>query len=118
MPYDDSWRDHYDAWKLRSPDEQYGYYDDEPELDCEHEHYDIDVCTGRAECDSCFKSWYLSPEEIDQYQEDCEREEHRHRRREFWRKLTYPIRWPLFRALERIWPRKAHRVLLDEEIPF
>lgn len=124
MPWnDDSWRDSYDAWKLQSPDDDYDDYN--PEQDCEHEHYEIDVCTGRAECVECSKSWYLSGEEIDaeldrqaNYQDECEREDRRQRRQEFWRKLTYPIRWPLFRLLDRIWPRKACRVLYDEEIPF
>lgn len=46
-------------------DDYYDYDDYDPERDCEHEHYEIDVCTGRAECDSCPKSWYLSSEEID-----------------------------------------------------
>ncbi|MGR4927233.1 hypothetical protein ACIPUD_10505 [Bradyrhizobium sp. CAR08] len=112
MPYDD--------------DYDYGHDDDyDAERDCEHEHYDIDVCTGRAECESCSKSWYLTSEEVDaeldrqaNYQDAIEREERRRRRREFWRKLTYPIRWPIFRLLERVWPRRALVVLTDDEVPF
>lgn len=121
MPWnDDSWRDSYDEWKLRSPYDEY----DEPEP-CDHEHYEIDICTGRAECDYCSKSWYLSAEEIDaeldrqaNYQDEMDREGRRNRRRAFWRWLTYPIRWPIFRILEKVWPRKACSVLLDEEVPF
>jgi hypothetical protein len=101
------------------------YYDDyenyDPERDCEHENYDIDVCTGRAECDQCSHSWYLSSEEIDaeldrqaRYEDDMDREN----RRQWWRDLTYPVRMFAFRVLERIWPRKAGSVLHDDEIPF
>lgn len=117
----------YDQWKTTDPRDYYEDEEDEynPERDCEHENYEIDVCTGRAECDQCSKSWYLSAEEIDaeldrqaNYHEDCEREERRQRRLVFWRKLTLPIRWPIFRMLERIWPRKSLVVLTDDEIPF
>ncbi|UFX42017.1 hypothetical protein HAP47_0022255 [Bradyrhizobium sp. 41S5] len=109
-------------------DEDYDYgYDDayDSERDCEHEHYEIDVCTGRAQCEYCSKSWHLSAEEIDaeldrqaNYQEECEREERRRRRREFWRKLTLPVRWPIFRLLERVWPRNSLSILTDDEISF
>lgn len=113
----------YDQWKTTDPADYYDDYD--AEIECEHEHYEIDVCMGRAECDYCSKSWYLTSEEIDAeldrqatYHEDCERWERQQRRRELWRKLTLPIRWPLFRLLERIWPRKSLVVLTDDEIPF
>ncbi len=113
---DDSWRDSYDEWKLRSP---YDDYDEDPE--CDHENYEIDVCTGRASCDQCSHYWYLSSEDIDaecerqaRYQDDMDREE----RRRWWRDRTYPVRMFFFRILERVWPRKAHKVLDDEEIPF
>lgn len=84
----------YDQWKT---DSGYDERDDDyyAEAECEHEHYEIDVCTGRAECDQCSKSWYLDSDEIDaelerqaNYQDECEREDRRQRRREFWRKLT------------------------------
>ncbi len=104
----------------------YDNYDDyDPEIDCNHEHYEIDVCTGRAECDYCSKSWYLSIDEIDaeldrqaNYHQEFEREERRQRRHKLWRKLTFPIRWPLFRLLERVCPRKSLSILTDDEIPF
>lgn len=117
----------YDQWKTRDPNEPYSDYDEDydAERDCCHEHYEIDILTGRAECDYCSRSWYMSAEEIDaeierqaSYHEGCEREERRQRRQEFWRKLTLPIRWPIFRLLERVWPRKALKVLADDEIPF
>jgi hypothetical protein len=113
----------YDQWKCSDPNEPYSDYDEEydAERDCEHDQYEIDVCTGRAECDSCSKSWYLSNEEIDaeldrqaRYHDDMDREE----RRQWWRDRTYPVRMFVFRVLERIWPRKALSVLEDDEIPF
>ena len=119
---DDSWRDGYDEWKLRSP---YDDWDDseeyDSERDCEHENYQIDVCTRRAECEQCSHSWYLSDEEMNaeldrqaRYHDDMEREE----RRQWWRHKTYPVRMFFFRVMERIWPRKACSVLTDDEIPF
>ena len=103
-------------------EEDYDAYDDyDPLLDCEHENYEIDVLTHRAECDQCSHSWYLTSEEIDReldrqanYYDDMMREERRQR----WRDLTYPIRMFFFRVLERVWLRKAGSVLHDDEIPF
>lgn len=104
------------------PEDEYGY---DPSSDCEHDDYDIDVCMGRASCNCCSKVWYLDSSEIDaeldrqaNYQEECEREDRRQRRHEFWRRLTLPIRWPIFRLLERVWPRRSLSVLTDDEIPF
>lgn len=112
---DDSWKDGYDAWKLASPDDEY----DEPE--CYHDDYDVDILEGRAHCNLCLESWYATEEEVRrqiehqaEYDAWCRKQE----RREFWRRLTLPVRWPVHWLLERIWPRKAHHVLLDEEIPF
>jgi hypothetical protein len=106
----------YDQWKTTDPND-HGYYDDDeydPELDCEHDDYDIDVCLGRASCNCCSKTWYLDNQQIDaeldrqaNYHAECEREDCRQWRREFWRKVTLPIRWPVFRLLERLWPRKS-----------
>ena len=87
----------YDQWKCHDPNEPYGDYDEDydPERDCEHEHYEIDICTGRAECDYCPHSWYMTSKEIDaeidrqaRYQEDMKREN----RRQWWRDKTYPAR--------------------------
>lgn len=113
----DAWKDSYDSWKLASPDD-YNSNIDEP---CYHEHYSANV-EGIATCDECGERWMLTADEIELerintavYDEMMRREE----RRQFWRKLTYPIRWPVFRLLEAIWPRKASRVLYDDdEIPF
>lgn len=114
--HDDSWRDSYDAWKLASPDDD---YDDDPE--CDHDDYDVDILEGRARCNRCSESWHVTEEEvqrqIEHQRQYCEWED-RENRREFWRRLTHPIRWPIFRLLERIWPRKACNVLTDDEIPF
>lgn len=123
------WRHDRDQWKTRSPDDErfqfypydYGEEEREPEDDCTHEDYERDILTGRATCNSCDHHWYLSDERVladmgreAQYDEWQRRQD----RREFWRRLSYPIRWPIFRVLERVWPRKACSVLLDDEIPF
>jgi hypothetical protein len=113
---DDSWRDSYDEWKLRSPYDEY----DDPEP-CDHEDYEINIVDGRCWCDRCGEVWNASDEEIArqiQHEAEYHEWEKRQRRREFWRRLTYPIRWPIFRLLERIWPRKVGSVLYDDEIPF
>src|SRR5882724_3849369 len=106
----------YDDWEL-----DYEEYD--PERDCEHEHYEIDVCTGRAECDYCSKSWYLSSEEIDaeldrqaNYHEEMERED----RRQWWRDLGYRLLHPLmsihWSLCKRGWFRG--RQMNNDDIPF
>lgn len=103
----------YDAWKLASPD-------DERDEECWHEEYEIGL-DGRARCDRCGYSWWATSEQIESqrrlmadYDAYCAREE----RREYLRRLTAPIRWPIYRLLERIWPRKSVAVLSDDEIPF
>ncbi len=109
----------YDQWKCTDPNDR-GYYDDDaPE--CDHEEYEADILTGRAECCMCGHSWYQTNEEIEReielqarYQDDMEREE----RRQWWRDRTYPVRMFLHRVLMRIWPRKSLSVLHDDEIPF
>lgn len=117
---DDSWRDGYDAWKLRSPYEDEPY-EDEPDEECHHDEYESDILTGRASCCHCPHSWWQTEVEIKSEIEriraydEWQREQNR---RERWRRLTYPIRRPIFRLLERLWPRKACSVLYDEEIPF
>ncbi len=114
--HDDSWRDSYDEWKLRSPYEEYD--NSEP---CDHEDHEINILDGRAWCPRCGEAWNASSEELAaQFRHEAEYYDWQLRelRREFWRKLTYPIRWPIFRLLERVWPKKACKVLLDEEIPF
>lgn len=122
MPwYDDSWKDGYDAWKLMSPDQERGYYDGEPGEECDHDDYEADILTGRATCNMCGHSWYQTQDEIEREiahireYDEWQREE---RRREFWRWLTYPIRWPIYRAMNRLWPRQSLAVLSDDEIPF
>lgn len=102
----------YDQWKTDS-----GYHERE---ECWHEQFDIDL-DGTAHCEMCDETWRASADEIRvhrnrqaEYDSWCRKQE----RREFWRRITLPIRWPLFRLLDRIWPRKALSVLLDEEIPF
>jgi hypothetical protein len=106
----------YDQWKCSDPNEP--YYD-EPE--CDHEEYESDILTGRAECCRCGYYWYQTTEEIERdierqarYQKDMDREN----RRQWWRDKTYPVRMFFFRLLERVWPRKALSVLHDDEIPF
>jgi hypothetical protein len=117
MPWnDDSWRDSYDSWKLASPDD----YCDDPDP-CDHEDYEINIVDGRCWCHKCGEVWHASKEEISlqiQHEAEYHEWERTQQRREFWLKLTRPIRWPIFRLMERIWPRHATRVLDDGEIPF
>ena len=116
---DESWKDSYDSWKLRSPDEEYGYYEPEP---CDHEDHETNILDGRCWCPRCGEVWHATNEEIYrqiQHEAEYHEWERRQARREFWRKLTFPIRWPIFRLLERFWPRKATKVLTDsDDIPF
>ena len=102
----------YDQWKTES-----GYLERD---ECCHEEYEIDM-EGRAHCEMCSQTWWASEAEMAgqrerqiEYDSWCREEE----RREFWRKLTLPIRWPIFRLLEKVWPRKSLTVLTDDEIPF
>lgn len=121
MPWhDDSWRDGYDAWKLASPD------DDGAEADyCEHDEYDIDILEGRATCSSCGEHWDVSTDELEAelyrlayYEADFEREMRRQWWRDFFARITHPVRWPIYRLLQWLRFRKSHAVLLDDEIPF
>lgn len=99
-------------------------YDDVPQDECDHDAYEIDILTGRAECSFCPHSWYLTSEEIEReierqasYHEDCEREE----RRQWWRDLLWPIRRLIHRTIERfrIWRAGlTFREAEDDEIPF
>lgn len=95
-------------------------YDDPQDL-CDHEDYDVDILSGRASCNNCLAHWYVDQEEVERQIEHQRRYsdwEERENRWEFWRKLTHPVRWPIYRLLERIWPRKSCSVLTDDEIPF
>jgi hypothetical protein len=113
---DDSWRDSYDSWKLASPDDDYP--------DCDHDRADLDILDGRWRC-TCGEAWNATEEEIRaeidreiEYAVYEARENRRQWRRDFFAQITLPIRWPIFRLLEKIWPRKSVSVLLDDEIPF
>ena len=98
-------------------------YDDQWDEDdfCEHDFPDIDILTGEWYCSRCGELRAATQDEIEAeiefHRQYAEHEEREHRR-EFWRKLTLPIRWAIFRTLERIWPRKSISVLTDDEIPF
>ena len=103
---DDSWKDGYDEWKLRSP------YDDEPEEECYHEEHDSDW-EGRATCSRCGYSWWLSAAEIEAererseaYDAHCRRELRRDRIKGWMYRLAFWRRW------------QNRRAPVDDEIPF
>lgn len=107
--YDDSWRDTYDEWKLRSPYDEAPWEDEREE--CEHEGFDVDW-DGRASCDRCDHHWWLDPAQLAAYQR-LEREYAREQRRyNSW----YMRAW---RWLEERLPRRREKFpTLDENIPF
>lgn len=118
---DDSWRDSYDAWKLRSPDEEYEeyQYNEEPECDCVD--YESDILTGVAVCHACGRRWLQTQDEIEQeilrqaeYDEQMRLEERRQR----WEWLARPWRAFWYRVIMPFSPKKAVSVLRDDEIPF
>jgi hypothetical protein len=107
---DDSWKDGYDAWKLRDP---YDDYDPEEEY-CGHEDYEVDILDGLCRC-SCGCTWPASGHEIDRqieheaaYQDTIDREH----RRQWWRGL-----WASVRSFFR-WRRKPRQPIPDDDIPF
>lgn len=61
MPYDDSWKDRYDDWKLASPPEYEDFDEEDP---CDHDDEDMDILSGRAFCWRCGSSRTLSDYEI------------------------------------------------------
>lgn len=66
------------------------YYDDDydPHTDCDHEEREIDVCTGRTECQGCGRSWYVSNDEVNaelDRQASYHEWEQRENRRQWWR---------------------------------
>lgn len=108
-PRHDAWKDSYDAWKLRSPDDEY------PEEECFHEDYEANS-EGRATCCRCGESWWLTDEQIraerannEAYDKMMRREE----RREWWRE-----RWHRLVSLVCFWRRWRKKPELDDEIPF
>lgn len=98
--------------------DEFDDYKDDFEADpCDHEEYDIDILTGRAECQMCPHSWYPSREEIDaeirrhaDYSEWCAREN----RRERLSNLLAPARRIIAWAASPFRRRDS----LDDGIPF
>jgi hypothetical protein len=107
----------YDAWKTRSPDDDYydPYEDDDTRDDCDHtDGYEIDVCTGKCTCDVCSHTWYATSDQVNAeldrqatYWEDVERDERRRWWRDQFDRLAFWRRW-----------RKPKPLVLDDEIPF
>lgn len=95
--------------------------DYEQDDDCDHEHFDIDILSGRASCNDCLASWYATNEQIEaQHRHEIEYAEwvDQQQRRERWEWLARPWRWFWYRALLPLSPRKATGMLHDDEIPF
>lgn len=109
--HDDSWKDSYDAWKLRSPD-------DECIDRCYHEDYEIGY-DGIAHCNDCFERWTATADEIAhqrersrEYDRWCRRQEFRERWFGWWDRLQ--SRWRTFWFLR----RQGWKPLVDDDIPF
>lgn len=94
--------------------------DDEDEV-CDHEEYEVDW-EGRATCNSCHETWWLTAEQYDAYlksESEWAAEYDRMQRRErsrFWRMLRAARG-----CLRRIMPkprRLSARAVNDDEIPF
>lgn len=107
----DAWKDSYDDWKLRSPD------DDHPER-CEHEVFEIGY-DGIARCDQCSEHWEPSQYEIDEqrtrivaYDRWCRRQELRERWFGWFDRLRDRIRVRMFLR------RRGWKPLVDDDIPF
>lgn len=119
MPWhDDSWRDTYDAWKLRSPEDEYD--NGEPAEECQHEDYDIDWGSMRATC-SCGHAWWMSADEIQAavdrqraYDEWCAYQMRPWNRFKAWWRSTRLVTW----VRSRWWAWKHPRTEVDDEIPF
>lgn len=111
----------YDAWKTRddSFDGDEDRYGDEPIDDCwHHDDYDADILTGRATCNMCGHSWWMTDREVAteiehmRAYDEWQREQHRpwNRFRE-WLRGHMP-RWPR-------WPQRRRRAPeINDEIPF
>lgn len=114
---DDSWRDTYDEWKLACP-----YDDEQPEDTCDHEEYEVDW-EGRAECHYCGANWWLTPEQLDRYQEaearwmaEYDRQCLRERSR-FWRTVDWL--GVLYQRIRHQFRRKpSPPVEIDDDLPF
>jgi hypothetical protein len=90
--------------------------DDEPEDDCWHEEYEVDILTGFATCAMCGHKWMQTAEEIAReieaeraYDEMC-REWEKERR-----SFNYRFRTLIDRATSMLRRKSA---LTDDEIPF
>lgn len=95
-------------------------WDDEPEEECFHDDYEVDILTGRAECCRCPYSWYQTEAQIlaeierqrayDEWQREQERPWYR------FKQWVSGIRGDLQWRWRRLW--KPRPLTLDDEIPF
>lgn len=96
-------------------DYYYGGWEEDHEEDCDHDDYDSDILSGRAQCYRCGYSWWQTTEEIeaefDRIRRYAEWEEEQRRPWNRFREWLWNLRMSWRRRL--VSPKAT-----DDDIPF